>query len=174
MAKTVQEMVKEFHRVFRHPAGEHLTQLSVSLRKLRLNLILEEVQELIEASGFEATADFTARHVEGTMQDSIEMADALGDIAYVVYGMAVVMGIDLDRVIEEIHLSNMSKLGEDGKPILREDGKILKGPSYERPNIAKALGLQYYDCFDESCPDRMMAHVHMPGTAGYGPMGGES
>lgn len=94
------------------------------IRELRLNLILEEAQELREA-------------LEN--QDLVEVADALTDILYVVYGTGHAFGINLDKCFEEVHLSNMSKLGSDGKPIKREDGKVLKGPGYFKPNIVKLL-----------------------------------
>ena len=66
---------------------------------------------------------------------------ALGDIVYVVYGMALELGIPLAEVLAEIQASNLSKLGSDGKPVYREDGKVLKGPDYFPPDIPKALGL---------------------------------
>lgn len=72
----------------------------------------------------------------------VEAADALADLIYVIYGMALEMGIDLAKVLAEVQRSNMSKLGEDGKPIYREDGKVLKGPGYFRPDVAGVLGLQ--------------------------------
>ena len=65
----------------------------------------------------------------------IEIADALTDLLYVVYGMGAAMGIELDYTFGDVHRSNMSKLGEDGKPIYREDGKVLKGPNYKPPNL---------------------------------------
>ena len=72
----------------------------------------------------------------------METADALAELIYVIYGMALEMGIDLAKVLAEVQRSNMSKLGEDGKPIYREDGKVLKGPGYFRPDVAGVLGLQ--------------------------------
>jgi predicted HAD superfamily Cof-like phosphohydrolase len=99
--------------------------LDVPERKLRFDLIEEEFNELREA----LEAD-----------DIVEVADALGDIAYVVYGAAKTFGIPLDEVVDEIHRSNMSKLGEDGKPIYREsDRKVLKGENYFPPNIKAIL-----------------------------------
>ena len=69
------------------------------------------------------------------------MADALGDMLYILCGTIITHGMQdvIDEVFEEIQQSNMSKLGNDGKPIYREDGKVLKGPNYFRPNIAKIL-----------------------------------
>jgi len=67
--------------------------------------------------------------------DPVEVADALTDLLYVIYGMGHSFGLDLQKCFDEVHRSNMSKLDEDGKPIYREDGKILKGPSYTPPNL---------------------------------------
>ena len=68
--------------------------------------------------------------------DLIGVADALADIVYVAYGTAHVYGIDLDAVLDEVHASNMTKLGADGRPIRRADGKVLKGPDYRPPDMA--------------------------------------
>src|ERR1700712_2734950 len=87
---------------------------------LRLALIEEEVAELREAA------------VAG---DLVGVADALADIIYVAYGSAHVYGIDLDSVLDEVHASNMTKLGSDGRPVRRADGKVLKGPDYRPPNV---------------------------------------
>ena len=94
---------------------------------LRLKLILEEYEELEDA--------VTEGHLVG-------IADALTDILYVTYGAGAAYGIDLDKCFEEVHNSNMSKLGEDGKPIYREDGKVMKGPNYWEPDLLKVLDEQ--------------------------------
>ena len=91
---------------------------------LRLALIREEVGELAAAA---ADADI------------VGIADALADVVYVAYGTAHVYGIDLDAVLDEVHASNMTKLGADGQPVRRADGKILKGPDYRPPDIAAVL-----------------------------------
>jgi predicted HAD superfamily Cof-like phosphohydrolase len=91
---------------------------------LRLDLIEEELQELTTASYNE---------------DMVEIADALTDILYVTYGMGAALGIDLDKCFEEVQRSNMSKLGADGKPIYREDGKVMKGPNYSPPNLQRMV-----------------------------------
>ena len=93
---------------------------------LRLDLINEEYKELRDA-------------VED--DDIIEVADALTDMLYVVYGMGHAFGINLDLAFNNVHASNMSKMGEDGKPIYREDGKVLKGPNYFPPKTKRALTL---------------------------------
>ena len=92
--------------------------------KLRIDLIKEELHELTEA-----------------MQDEnlLEVADALTDILYVTYGAGHAFGIDLDKCFEEVQNSNLSKLGEDGKPIYNEAGKVMKGPNYFKPDLSKFL-----------------------------------
>jgi len=94
--------------------------------KLRLELIAEELGELEEAIA---------------NKDLVEIADALTDILYVTYGAGHAFGLDLDSCFREVQRSNMSKLGEDGKPIYREDGKVLKGPNYSEPDLKKTLQL---------------------------------
>jgi predicted HAD superfamily Cof-like phosphohydrolase len=96
-----------------------------SLAKLRVALLQEEVAEFVAAS---------------EKRDLVAIADALADIAYVVYGTALTYGIDLDSVLREVHRSNMSKLDPDGKPLMREDGKVLKSDRYFPPDIESALG----------------------------------
>ena len=91
---------------------------------LRLNLIKEELNELIDAMD---------------KKDLVEVGDALTDILYVTYGAGHAFGINLDKCFEEVQNSNMSKLGEDGKPIYNENGKVLKGPNYFKPNLLKII-----------------------------------
>ena len=91
---------------------------------LRLSLIEEECNELIDAIN---------------AKDIKEVADALCDILYVTYGAGHAFGINLQVGFQNVHLSNMSKLGEDGKPIYRDDGKVEKGPNYFPPKIERAL-----------------------------------
>ena len=92
--------------------------------KLRYDLIKEELEELKEA-------------IE--QKDMIEIADALTDILYVTYGAGHAFGINLDKCFNEVQESNMSKLGGDQKPIYNENGKVMKGPSYFKPNLNKYL-----------------------------------
>lgn len=96
--------------------------------KLRFDLMREENEEYLKAAQ------------EG---DLVEVADALGDQLYILLGTILKHGMQdkIEEVFNEIQRSNMSKLGEDGKPIYREDGKVLKGPNYFRPNIDKILSL---------------------------------
>src|SRR4051812_41994673 len=126
--KTAYELVKEFHKVFDAPISETLGFLPDDRQRMRLGLIDEERQELEEAI------------IAG---DVVEVADALGDMIYVINGLAIEMGIPLDKVVAEIHRSNMSKLQLDGTPKRREDGKILKGPNYFKPFIKKILDEHY-------------------------------
>ena len=69
------------------------------------------------------------------------MADALTDLLYVIYGMGITYGLNLDECFKEVHRSNMSKLGADGKPIYRSDGKVLKGENYSPPNLKRILNI---------------------------------
>ena len=92
--------------------------------KLRYELIKEELEELNQAIND---------------KDIKEVADALTDILYVTYGAGTAFGIDLDKCFDEVHQSNMSKLGSDGKPIYNEIGKVMKGPNYFKPDLNKFL-----------------------------------
>ena len=93
-----------------------------NITSLRYDLINEELLELKEALD---------------NKDIKEVADALTDILYVTYGAGHAFGIDLDKCFAEVQNSNMSKLGEDGKPIYNEKGKVMKGPNYFKPNLDK-------------------------------------
>ena len=95
--------------------------------QLRIDLIQEELNELKEAIN---------------NNDIIEVADALTDILYVTYGAGHSFGVDLDSCFNEVQNSNMSKLGDDGKPIYNDSGKVMKGPNYFKPNIKKIIGLE--------------------------------
>ena len=119
------EKVLQFCQTFGHHVGKEPSWPDVDTIRLRTNLIKEEATETIKAL---------------TEEDIPEIAKELADLLYVTYGTAVAFGIDLDAVFEEVHLSNMSKVGKDGKPILREDGKILKGPNYVPADIEGVLG----------------------------------
>jgi len=94
------------------------------INELRLSLIQEELDELSEAI---------------KNKDLLEVADALTDILYVTYGAGHAFGIDLDKCFEEVQNSNMSKLGNDGKPIYNDAGKVMKGPNYFKPDLSKFL-----------------------------------
>ena len=92
------------------------------INKLRLDLIKEELSELTDAM---------------KNKDLLEVADALTDILYVTYGAGHAFGIDLDKCFDEVQNSNMSKLDENGKPIYNQNGKVMKGPNYFKPDLSK-------------------------------------
>ncbi|NDD82707.1 hypothetical protein EB118_06595 [bacterium] len=120
------KMVGEFHQVFDQKDATKPTLVPKNLGKLRYSLLLEENNEYLEA-------------VE--KDDLVGIADALGDQLYIIFGTVLKHGLQdkIEEVFKEIQRSNMSKLGTDGKPIYREDGKILKGPSYTKPDIASII-----------------------------------
>ena len=107
-------------RAFGQDVHTRATLPEKKTRDLRYELIREELEELLDALNKE---------------NLVEIADALTDILYVTYGAGHAFGIDLDTCYTEVHRSNMSKLGQDGKPIHREDGKVMKGPGYRPPNL---------------------------------------
>jgi len=116
------ESVKKFMQTFGQEVKTKADFPNDKITKLRLDLIGEELSELEEA-------------IE--KKDIKEVADALTDILYVTYGAGHAFGINLDKCFEEVQNSNMSKLGSDGKPIYNEHGKVMKGPSYFKPNLNK-------------------------------------
>ena len=123
--KTMFEMVNEFHHAYNVPAPKEATLGSREIQQLRYSLIREELEEYLAAvySG-----------------DLIGIADALADLAYVVLGTAAAHGlVRFDEIFAEVHRSNMSKLGDDGKPILRDDGKVLKGPNFKLPALGSLV-----------------------------------
>jgi predicted HAD superfamily Cof-like phosphohydrolase len=116
------EQVKEFYMAFGHPSSDRPIVLSDERVIMRHRLLDEEVVELFDS---------------GITGDVVEVADAIVDCFYILIGTAIEYGI-ADKLVgafNEVHKSNMSKLGEDGRPIYREDGKILKGPNYKRPEL---------------------------------------
>jgi predicted HAD superfamily Cof-like phosphohydrolase len=119
------QKVRKFHTIFGHEIRATPGFPDEKVRMFRRNFIREELEEL---------------EVADDQNDIVGVADALGDLLYVVYGAALVYGIDIDAVFREIHRSNMSKLGEDGKPIYREsDNKVMKGPNYFKPDLETVL-----------------------------------
>ena len=114
--------VKTFMETFGQEVKTKPSFSSDKINSLRYDLIKEELAELQEAM---------------KNKDLLEVADALTDILYVTYGAGHAFGIDLDKCFEEVQNSNMSKLGEDGKPIFNEFGKVMKGPKYFRPDLNK-------------------------------------
>ena len=118
------EMVGDFMEAFGQEVLYMPSMPDTNLAALRLDLINEEVQELRDGLG---------------KRSMLEIADALTDILYVVYGAGHAFGIDLDECFNEVHRGNMTKLGEDGRPLYRDDGKVMKGPNYEDPNLEQFL-----------------------------------
>ena len=119
--------VQEFHEAFGLGVQqEPIAKLSDSKLKLRFDLMAEENEEYLEAA---------------KENNLIEVADALGDMLYILCGTILEHGMQhkIEAVFNEIQLSNMSKLGVNGMPIYREDGKVMKGPNYFKPNITKIL-----------------------------------
>ncbi len=119
--------VELFHKSFGLGVSHSMkADLGAAKNKLRFNLMDEENKEYLEAA---------------QNNDLAEVADALGDMLYILCGTILEHGMQhkIEEVFEEIQLSNMSKLGKDGKPIYREDGKVLKGPKYFKPNIQAIL-----------------------------------
>ena len=120
------ELVEDFMEAMGQEVNAVPSFPEEEIQRLRLDLIEEELDEL---------------HYAIDNKDMVEIADALGDLLYVVYGAGHAFGIDLDECFKEIHASNMSKLGPDGKPIKREDGKVLKPDTFFPPDLKSILGV---------------------------------
>ena len=119
--------VKTFMKTFGQEVKTKPSFSSDQINTLRYDLIKEELEEL---------------KIAMENKDLLEVADALTDILYVTYGAGHAFGIDLDKCFEEVQNSNMSKLGKNGKPIYNEDGKVMKGPGYFKPDLKKILSLR--------------------------------
>ena len=118
------EKVKIFMKTFGQEVKEKSSFSSDKINKLRVNLIKEELEEL---------------KIAIDSKNLVEVADALTDILYVTYGAGHAFGINLDKCFDEVQKSNMSKLGKDKKPIYNENGKVMKGPDYFKPDLSKFL-----------------------------------
>ena len=116
------EKVKLFMQTYGQEVKAKANFSDEKTNKLRLDLIKEELDELTKAMD---------------EKDLLEVADALTDILYVTYGAGYAYGIDLDQCFKEVQRANMSKLGEDGKPIYNDQGKVMKGPNYTKPDLSK-------------------------------------
>ncbi len=116
------DSVKKFMKTFGQEVKEKAEFPNDKITSLRLDLIKEELAELEAAIN---------------KKDIKEVADALTDILYVTYGAGHAFGINLDKCFEEVQNSNMSKLGDDGKPIFNDKGKVMKGPNYFKPDLNK-------------------------------------
>ncbi len=140
------QLVREFHSVYGMPdrIRDRLpASLDTDRLAMRMGLIAEETSELFAAvygpEAGELVAQATASAPDQGERDLVETADALADLVYVVYGMALEVGIDLDAVLAEVHASNLSKLMPDGSVRRRDDGKILKGPDFREPDIGAVI-----------------------------------
>ena len=118
------DKVGEFMKTFGQEVKNEPSFSTNKINELRVSLIQEELDELKEAM---------------QNKDLLEVADALTDLLYVTYGAGHAFGINLDKCFDEVQNSNMSKLGEDGKPIYNEAGKVMKGPNYFKPDLSKFL-----------------------------------
>ena len=121
------DAVKAFHSAFKIGYRETpKADLGIDKNELRFNLMKEENEEYLEAT---------------KKNDLVEIGDALGDMLYILCGTIIAHGFQdkIEEIYDEIQRSNMSKLGSDGKPIYRKDGKVLKGPNYFKPDIEKVL-----------------------------------
>ena len=118
--------VKAFMNTYGQDVKENAEFPENKIVQLRIDLIEEELNELKEAI---------------KNKDIVEVADALTDILYVTYGAGHSFGVNLDQCFDEVQRSNMSKLGEDGKPIYNDSGKVMKGPNYFAPNLKKIVNL---------------------------------
>jgi len=120
--------VAEFHEATGLPVNDlPVSDIDSDLVKLRIALLEEDTGESVIAAG---------------KGDPAAIADALADVVYVAYGTALTYGIDLDAVLREVHRSNMSKLGADGRPVIRDDGKVTKPDRYFPPAISALLETQ--------------------------------
>jgi len=145
------DMVLTFHKVNKIP-NTNVDTITDDRLAMRLGLLVEELKELFE-DGFNITLDIsylTGKNVYYNIKDALSstgirnlagIADAQADIAYVNHGLAIELDYNLSEVFKEVHASNMTKLDNEGNPILRADGKILKGPNFIEPNIEKAINV---------------------------------
>ena len=147
---SIQSKVAEFHKTFGHPVRDGAQRIPTRDEALlALRLIEEEFLELAEAMFPGILEDSDIKKLTSTLRlfpfdypyapNLIEVGDALGDLNVVIHGAALRHGMDMERIDDAVHASNMSKLGEDGKPIYRADGKIQKGPNFREPDIKGAL-----------------------------------
>ncbi len=118
------DMVKKFHEIYGCNINEIPKLPNKSERELRKKLLKEEYEEYLDGE---------------ENNNIVEISDALADMLYIIYGTAVSYGIPINKIFQEVHESNLSKCDENGNPIIREDGKILKGKNYFTPKIEKIL-----------------------------------
>jgi len=146
--------VAEFHAAFGHPIETKPTVPSAAQRLLRIKLLAEELCEFAAGAGVVLTISqrpceplamgnyedvIEVREAHNAEVNLVECADGLTDLRYLVDGGNLIFGFPGDALLAEVHRSNMSKLGADGKPLTRDDGKTMKGPNYFKPDIAGVL-----------------------------------
>jgi predicted HAD superfamily Cof-like phosphohydrolase len=137
---TMFEMVQEFHRAFNKVKDPEVPTIpSKDITLLRFSLIKEEFIETLEEMGLYLFDKNINVGISDKQIDLTKLAKELADLLYVVLGTAAAYGIPIDDVYREVHRSNMSKLGADGKPVYREDGKVLKGPNYTPADVETVL-----------------------------------
>ena len=127
---TREKKLTEFHEAFGHPIDKMMTVDSMELRR---SLISEEFNELMQE--ISSISLDLARGRKPSVKKQADLLKELCDLQYVISGMAVAFGMPLQIAFNRVHASNMSKLGDDGNPIYREDGKVMKGPSYRPPHL---------------------------------------
>lgn len=131
MATTPYDQVWEFHKAFGQPAYTYPALPSEARRELRGKLLKEEYEEYLKGE---------------SEHDLVQIADALADMTYIIYGTGIEYGLPMDALFGEVHRSNMSKLDPaTGKPIYREDGKVMKPPSYSKPDLAAIIAAYQAD-----------------------------
>lgn len=156
----MQAQVEEFHRVYECPIATTPQQPNDARLRARLSFIAEEFLELIDEcleQGKDTMGALSSKNLRTLVKDFIlttpvrknvnlvEVADALGDTLYVVFGTAIEFGINMAPVHDEIHMSNLSKLDAEGKPLKDATGKVLKGPNFYKPNLSAVLKEQGWD-----------------------------
>ena len=154
-ASTINAQVTEFHKAFEQDIGEKPAVPSDDVVRLRVSLIMEEAFEAFEAAYSSLDSCDQNGEAKTRVQELIkalvpsmnlvEFVDACQDLDYVVEGARLTCGVNGEPCAAEVHRSNMSKLGADGKPVIRDDGKRLKGPNYSPPDLASVLELQGWE-----------------------------
>lgn len=130
------DRVKKFHDAMEIPQSNPSVRDAL---ELRLRLIWEEYSEVLEAAGYMPDLEVGFRP-SGVRTDEVNLLKELADLDYVVAGTAVTFGWDFNEAGRRVHQSNMSKLGDGGHPIRRNDGKVMKGPNYKAPDLSDLVG----------------------------------
>lgn len=142
------DRVKEFHQKMEIPMSESYVRDAV---EFRLRLIWEEYREVLEAAGYVPDLEVGFR-LSGKDMDRTNFLKELADLDYVVAGTAVTFDWDFNEAGKRVHESNMSKLGNDGKPVRRADGKVMKGPNYKAPDLGDLVdGTRKHPCYCRLC-----------------------